>query len=329
MQRDIKEILYKGKSENANPREKREMSALFHQSGNEYDVKRLLLEELQNTEIEDSNTAYFKNLFSKIWSKIESLKPKSKSRTLYTLGRVAAAVVIGLLIGYFGSQKLNPDTPVYYSAYSPKGSVSEMTLPDGSKIVLNADSEISYSINGENNTREVFLNGEAWFDVQKNEKKPFIVHTPAYDVNVTGTRFNVKAYDGENNITTTLEEGSVILNSTDNCKLEAPITLNPGEQVILDTETKQIVLKEVKTQQFTSWKDNMLIIDNMSLKEVEVLLERRYGVEIEIQNEEILDNHLTATIKNETIIDVLEYIKLNLNFNYKIIDQKIEITAKR
>ncbi len=328
MQKNVKEILYKGKSENANTTEKREMLGLFHQPEKEYDVKKLMLEELHNTESKDTNKDYFKTLFAKVWSKIESLTPKAKSRSLFSFGRVAAAVIVGLLVGYFGSQNFTSDTPAYYSAYSPKGSVSELTLPDGSRIALNAGSEITYSINGQHKKREVFLNGEAWFDVQKDEQKPFVVHTPAYDVNVTGTQFNVKAYDGENKITTTLEAGSVVLSSTDKCKLEAPIVLKPGEQAILNAETKQVVLKKVETQWFTSWKDNKLIFVNMSLKELRVLLERKYGVEIDIKNNKLLDLHFDGTIKNETIIEVLEYVKKTLPINYNIVDQKIEITAK-
>jgi transmembrane sensor len=94
-----------------------------------------------------------------------------------------------------------------------------MILPDSTIIYLNADSKIRYSIDGKDGFREVFLEGEAWFDVQNNNEKPFIIHTPFYDINVTGTQFNVKAYESDNTITTTLEKGQIIIQSVDNFKL--------------------------------------------------------------------------------------------------------------
>jgi ferric-dicitrate binding protein FerR (iron transport regulator) len=183
-------------------------------------------------------------------------------------------------------------------------------------------------VDGENGNREVFLEGEAWFEVEKNENKPFVVHTPFYKVNVTGTQFNVKAYPTDEEATTTLEEGQVVIQSTENIKLAADVVLKPGEQVVMKKTSKEMVIKTVNTKWFTSWKDNKLIFVNMNLKDLVVLLERKYGVDIEIKNREILDLHFDGTIKNETIIEFLEIVKNTLPINYKIVGQKIEITDK-
>jgi len=235
-----------------------------------------------------------------------------------------------LFIGlYIHSIETKPAGPVYYVAHSPKGSVSEMILHDGSVIFLNADSKIRYSADGENGQREVFLSGEAWFEVAKNEKKPFLVHTSFYDVKVTGTKFNVKAYDSDETTTTTLEEGQVIVQSGANLKLAENIILHPGEQVVFCKQDKSAVVKSVNTKWYTSWKDNKLVFVNMNLKELVVLLERKYGVEIEIINKEILDLHFDGTIKNETIIEFLEIVKKTLPIKYKIVGQKIEITNNK
>jgi transmembrane sensor len=332
MHKNIDYIIKKGKEDNASELEKKEMLALFHQAENEYELKGNLLEDLQNTETKDITPPppYFKKLFARLWSKIENTKSKpiSKVKILQTFSKIAAAVVIGLFLGMYINSVRSKKHPVYYSAHSPKGSISEMILPDSSIIFLNADSRIKYSVDGEKGIREVFLDGEAWFDVNKKKKKPFIVHTTYYDIHVTGTQFNVKSYESDNKIFTTLEEGQIIINSTDKCKLAENIVLKPGEQIVLDKETKQIAIKTVNTQWFTSWKENKLIFVNMGLKELIVLLERKYGVDIEVNNNALLDLHFDGTIKNETIIEILEIIKKTLPVNYKITDQKINITAK-
>jgi len=268
-------------------------------------------------------------MFARLWSKIEQTSSQSKKRYLYTFMKVAAALVVGLFTGVYVSSVKPKQEPVYYAAHSPKGSVSEMILPDGSVIFLNADSRIRYSVDGQNGVREVFLNGEAWFDVEKNNKKPFVVHTPLYDVNVTGTQFNVKAYEAESEVTTTLEEGEVVIRSSGSIRLAGDIILKPGEQAILSAGSKELAIRKVNTNWYSSWKDNKLIFVNMNLKDLVVLLERKYGVDIEIKNKEILDLHFDGTIKDESIIEILEIIKKTLPVSYKIVGQKIEITDKK
>jgi ferric-dicitrate binding protein FerR (iron transport regulator) len=203
-----------------------------------------------------------------------------------------------------------------------------MVLPDNSIVYLNAGSQLKYAVEGQSGKREVFLDGEAWFDVTKNEKKPFVVHTSFYDVNVTGTQFNVKAYKNDEEITTTLEEGSVQITSSENFNLSENVVLRPGEQLIYSSLKKAIGVKNVETRMFTAWKDNKLIFINMNLKELFVVLERKYGVEIQVTNNLILNYHYDGTIKNETILEVLDLLKETLPIKYKIDGQTILITKK-
>ena len=330
MEKQINHILRKGKPENAKESDKQEMISLFHQADKEFELKDNLLEELYTSEVPDSSSPDFKRIFAKLWATINKNKIQSKSEIpfLNTFIKIAAAVVIGLFVGIYVTYIKTNKEPVYYTAHSPRGSVSELVLPDGSVIFLTSDSRIRYSIEGEKGAREVFLNGEAWSKIEKNIKKPFIVHTPFYDVNVTGTQFNVKAYDSDNVVTTTLEEGKVIIRSSENFRLAEELILNPGEQVVLDKNSSELTITTVNTKWFTSWKDNKLIFVNMNLKELIVLLERKYGVDIEVKNKAILDYHYDGTIKNESIIEILEIIKKTLPINYEIKGQKIEITAK-
>ncbi|KJF45368.1 FecR family protein [Draconibacterium sediminis] len=244
--------------------------------------------------------------------------------------KVAAALVIGLLGGYFISY-LMPDKyePVIITARAPKGSLSETVLPDGTLIILNAGSELQYTVGENNQVNEVSLIGEAWFDVYKNPQRKFIVKTPFYHVNVLGTQFNVKAYREDKFLETTLVEGQVEITSSARIKLAAPLNLKPGEQFAFQKETKSGIIRQVNTKIFTSWKDNKLIFINMDLQELFVLLERKFGVEIEVISPEILDFHYTGSIKNESFIEILDLISLTLPIEYEIIGQQIKISRTK
>jgi transmembrane sensor len=327
----IRDILDKGKTGNCSSNDEQEMFALFQRPEIEFEVKEMLSADLSSEAfVADSESPEFSTLFSNIWAKIEKKQKRRKNglRKLNNLFKLAAAITVGFLIGTLVPFRNTAHKPVYYEAYAPKGSVSEVILPDGSAIFLNADSRVKYSIDGKNNLREVFLKGEAWFDVEKNKEKPFLVHTPFYDVNVTGTQFNIKAYETDKTLTTTLEKGQIIIQSTDNFKLPEPIIIHPGEQATLDKDSRELTINKVNTKWVTSWKDNRLIFVNMNLKELVILVERKYGVDIEIKNKEILNLHFDGTIKNESVIEFLNIIQKTLPINYKIIGQKIVITNK-
>ena len=255
-------------------------------------------------------------------------KPKDRIRQLiFNISKIAAILIIGLLLG-LTVQSLKKTEPVYFTSIAPKGSVSQMVLPDNSIVYLNAGSQLKYTVEGLKGKREVFLDGEAWFDVTQNEKKPFVVHTPFYDVQVLGTQFNVKAYKTDNEIVTTLEKGSVQVSSYENFLIAENQVLRPGEQLIYSSMKNSIEIKQVDTRIFTSWKDNKLIFINMNLKELIVLLERKYGVEIKISDSSILNYHYDGTIKDETILEVLDLLKETLPIKYKIEGQTIIITKK-
>ena len=252
----------------------------------------------------------------------------SFSTNLQMFYRFAAILVIGFFIGSLVIKYPTRQEPLYMTTFAPKGSVSQMMLSDSTLVYLNAGSELKYSAGKGEKTREVFLEGEAWFDVKKDSDRPFIVHTPYYLVRVTGTNFNVKAYQSDNEITTTLEEGEVKINSSENFKLEHEITLQPGEQLVYNKSSKNINIKEVDTNLYTSWKNNKLMFLKMSFGDLIVLLERKYGVEIKVDNPDILKYHYTGTIKNESILEILNIVKHTLPVDYDIDGQVIHIRKK-
>lgn len=242
------------------------------------------------------------------------------------LYRFAAILIIGILMGGLVIKYTLKQEPVFITSIAPKGSISQMILADSTIVYLNAGSEIRYSPETKGKIREVFLKGEAWFDVTKNKKKPFVVHTSCYDVNVTGTQFNIKSYEADHEVTTTLEKGEVRISSSEDFKFAENFILKPGEQVVFDKNSNKMVVKNVDTRQFTSWKENKLIFINMDLKELITLFERKYGVDIEVDDPDVLKYHYTGTIKHESILEILEIIKHTLPIQYKIDGQKIRIS---
>lgn len=308
--------------------------SLFEEPYNNLELRPTLYEIWNNDELIDRNSLLSGNSegnLDKIHHKIHldegANRTKSKKNFIIYFSKFAAVLIIGLFLGYM-LNLLKIDAPVYYTSIAPKGSVSQVLLPDQTMVYLNAGSEIKYSANGIDGRREVFLEGEAWFQVVRNEKKPFVVHTPFYDVNVLGTKFNVKAYKTDEEIVTTLEEGSVQISSSKNIIDPSNNILKPGEQLAYNQFTNVFEIREVNTRIYTSWKYNQLIFVNMSLKELIILMERKYGVDIEVSDNAILDFHYDGAIKDETILEMLDLIKETLPVQYKIEGQTILIIKK-
>ena len=329
MEKSPEEILQTASKSGATETERQEMLALFHQENLEFRVKGKLTDVLENTDDSKKEELNMKDIFERIWDRILQKEKEKKGQTFrfYTWMKVAAALVLGVIIGSLVFNKPEKAEPVYYTSLAPKGSVSQMVLPDSTFICLNSGSTLKYVINGKKGNREVYLDGEAWFQVQKSADRPFIVHTGFYDVQVTGTEFNIKAYAEDAEVVTTLEKGSVVV-SSGNIRLKEPSTMKPGEQLAYNKGTKNVSLKNVNTKWFTSWKDNKLIFVNMNLKELMVLLERKYGVDIRIDDPKILNYHYDGTFKNETILEVLNLLAETLPIRYSINNQIIEIKQK-
>ena len=259
--------------------------------------------------------------------------------------RIAAIFIIafglGVLTNYFFTIG-RPSTNLITEITAPMGSKSKITMPDGSKVVLNAGSSISYNGDFNIKTREVTLSGEAYFDVSKQKKMPFCVKTnSAIEIKVLGTSFNVKSYPNEGTVETTLVSGSLILEQSKIGKKEQ-ILLSPnqratfikseglvylseidnfikdGTQNVDQLKGKVLLSKYVDTELFTAWKDGKLVFRNEKFESLALKLERWYGVKICINNEEIKSFHFNGTIENETINDVMEIIAYTLPIQFKI-----------
>ena len=327
----LSQNLEKIKSGNLTEKERQELLAMFHESDLEFDLKKQLLTQLEDSKDDFSGNEESHAMFDRFWNRVVSEKQHKNKKIPFRFVYWAAAIlVVGIVIGnLFRTDFVSPAQSAYYISKAPKGSVSETILPDGTIIFLNADSEIKYVSARGKKVREVYLDGEAWFNVEKSKEIPFVVHTSFYDVRVMGTEFNVKAYADEEEVTTTLEEGSIEIVSTDKLKLANNVLLKPGEQLVYNKIQKELHVNQVRTDIYSAWKENKLVFINMSLAELVRLLERKYGVEINVTDESLLNYHYDGTFKNETIIEVLNILQKTIPIDYKLNDQEVIITKKQ
>lgn len=198
-------------------------------------------------------------------------------------------------------------TETWYSEIEAEnGQISKVKLPDGSVVWLNSGSKISYNSLFAANNRNVKLEGEAYFEVQTNENLSFVVNSGEIQIKVYGTKFNVEAYPGSENIDVVLESGKVQLLNSDVASFQ--YFLSPGEKASFVKSNHQLNISEVNTSKYTSWKDGILNIYNQPLVEVIKRLEKRYNQEFEYAKE-LKDFPFTFTIKNEPLDEIIRIME--------------------
>lgn len=212
---------------------------------------------------------------------------------------------------------------VYNEIKIPKGQVFKLVLSDSTVVWLNANTKLRYPKKFINSQaiRTVELEGEAYFEVAHNPNKPFVVNTNGANVEVLGTKFNVSSYLNETNIKTTLIEGSVKVGNSN----ETSIILKPSYQASFNKNTHFLSTKKVNTTDFTSWMQKRIIFNDMPFKELELILERAYDVEILNNNETIENEFFTGEFNIENIDVIFKALSTSIPFNYEINKDKITI----
>jgi ferric-dicitrate binding protein FerR (iron transport regulator) len=192
---------------------------------------------------------------------------------------------------------------------TPSGMEFPVTLSDGTRVRLNAESRLHFPTRFTGGAREVVLEGEAFFKVTSDAARPFIVHAAGVEVRVTGTEFNLRAYDGERAVAATLVEGKVTLASGDR-----EWALGPGTQARYDKAGGECVIRAVDTDHYTAWQSGRFIFRNERLEEVLDYLSRWYGFEYEFLDDEARDvligAHLNRYADMGPIIQIIEETRL-------------------
>jgi ferric-dicitrate binding protein FerR (iron transport regulator) len=272
---------------------------------------------------------------------------ENRSKWLPKFMRVAAVFAIAFLLGVtcnylINQHQLKSEPLAYNEVIAPLGAKTAIILADGTKVWLNAGSKLKYPVDFSKASRDVYLEGEAYFNVTKMANKKFIVHTSHLNIKVLGTEFNVKAYPEEKTIQTTLIKGLVTIERL-NKKESGPVYLKPSQQatfvktdsnISLTSETKVheapkfkepaekieqlVILPKVTTEIFTSWKDGRWLIKAEELQTLAVKLERRYDVKITFKNESLKKYKFSGILTDETFEQVLDIIKLIAPIEYSI-----------
>lgn len=246
---------------------------------------------------------------------------KSTRFILTPVFKYAAAIIIILGIGFFttkvyqkiGGEKITNE----YASIAEQG--KEIVLPDGSKVVLNAHSTITYPSKFADAERKVKLEGEAFFNVTKNAEKPFIIEAEDAEVRVLGTSFNVNASIPGNKVEVFVETGLVQL--TRKNKQNDKILINPGDVGIL--YSNQLVKEKNQNENIIAWKTKEIIFREDNLEEVIQVLNKVYNTEIVCENDDILDLKYTSTFREQEIDSILNVICLTFNLKTEAVNHKI------
>lgn len=219
----------------------------------------------------------------------------------------------------------NTKNLVYNTLTVPYGKRFLILLSDGTTVNLNAGTSLKYPVKFlEGKNREVFLKGEAFFKVAKDEKHPFIVNSASLNIQVLGTQFNVSSYPEDTETDVVLTEGSVNLSVVNNTKKTS--LLKPGFKASYNkNDTSDIMVNPVITSIYTSWINGELVFRNISFENILKKMERHYNITIINKNSELANEKFNASFRNEPIEKILEYFKITYNINYTINKNKITI----
>lgn len=207
------------------------------------------------------------------------------------------------------------------------GQKTTITLPDNTIVTLNGNSSLSYRGDWTaEKLRSVNLSGEAYFKVTSNAKKPFIVNTSGISIKVLGTTFNVKSYDDDEAVETTLVEGKVVIEKeTGEYAVPELIELLPDHKATFSKNSKKIVLEKVKSERVAAWVKGSLIFEDELFSEIVKELERRYGTTIIVKDKASLNCRFNTRIEDESLEEVLKLFSLSGNVTYHIIQDDHQV----
>lgn len=221
----------------------------------------------------------------KALEKVDKRLKKEQFRKIYLFVQKVAVILLLPLLVLSGYLLLQPEgkAPVFYlEARMTPGMIGSTILPDGTKVWLNSSSYLKYPNIFSGQTREVTLDGEAYFKVTENTKKPFIVHTGNSSVKVLGTEFNIDAYSSNGFIATTLVNGSIQFNYQDEDDTSGSVVIEPNEQIYFDKKTSQTQVCEAYVPKDIAWKNGQIILKETPLSEILWILSKRFNVEFKI-----------------------------------------------
>jgi ferric-dicitrate binding protein FerR (iron transport regulator) len=271
------------------------------------------------------------------WKKLEyqilhDQENRKKISRLAAILKYAAIIIAAISLpftahqtGFFNkTEKHLPQS--FITVVTGKGERSQLILPDGTKVWVNACSSLKYNTDLSSD-RQLQLTGEAYFEVVEDQHRPFIVSTPLLDVKVLGTKFNLKALEGEDKVQATLYEGLIAANTHDQ-SFKQDFFLNPGEQLIYEKD-KTLMITTLSGNDALDWKNGIFRFNKQKLQDIANSLERSFNVEITIPDAKLAQEKFTCEFKNEeNLIDILNILKKTKKLDYIMKGSKVDIISK-
>ena len=233
--------------------------------------------------------------------------------------RIAASVVTFISLGALSYYEISdPFSHLNLIGYdlieADAGEQQSQILADGSTVYLNGDSRLKYKIDSESTERKLYLEGEAFFDVARDESKPFVIGLEDSKVQVLGTSFNIQAYPEDEQISTSVITGRVAFEAS----RSESLILVPGNKGVINKSKNSIDKLDVDNSKDIAWVGKTLYFNNASVSEMSKSLYRMYGVKIKLVDGSLEDLRITAKFENENIDEIFKILEMTNEFSYLI-----------
>ncbi len=245
----------------------------------------------------------------------EHIGKSNMRRLFFSFSKYAAVLLVAVIGSYFFFSKnsgSDESSPSMHRLFVPAGQRAELSLPDGTKVWLNAKTTFTFPEKFDKDNRNVQLDGEAYFDVEKDEKRPFTVSTNKYDIKVLGTEFNVTAYSESSLFETSLLEGEVEITGSNEA---IPCRLTPNNQAYLENGRLKVIA--LTDQGHLLWKEGIIYFDNESVEDIMSKLELYFDVKISIKNRSLMSYRYSGKFRTKDGVEqVLKVLQLKHKFKY-------------
>ena len=274
-----------------------------------------------------------KSLWKRIDGKIIGLDKRKPFRLNPTIYKWAVAAAVGGLIvvmALYGWDKIHVDEKELYSTRMmtkscSAGEKSTITLMDGTRIILNSSSLITFPEVFSSDSRVIELEGEAFFDVARDPSRPFIINSGNLRIKVLGTSFNVTTYPSSNEVKVAVATGKVAIDSYDEKGDVNQITLAPNEMAIYSRSSNELTMTSYDSLEVLAWKDGILYFKNKNINQITAELAKWYGVTFVIDKKLNHDYDYTGAFDNESLEEVLIGLGFVFDFDFKIQDKVVTI----
>lgn len=270
-----------------------------------------------------------KHALKRLHQRIETVEIKTNTKKVINKKLAwlsAAAAILVLCLLFFHTEFNKTTTLTYIEKHTGAGQKMNITLPDGSLVVLNTLSTLKIPSNYGIRNRELQLKGEAWFEVEKNPQKPFIVHTGHIQTLVLGTKFNISGYPDDEMAKVSLVEGKVQVD-IDNDTRKRQI-LKPGDQLIYTKKDSTSAITTFIKDDAAGWKDNLLTLNYESWPEAAKKISRWYNVKVELKSTALTDCKLKGSFASMSLTQVLRQLSYISGISWEIQGKTVYITGK-